>query len=122
MAHMASKDLRMTIFVVQKECHSSVLLPLYSNRIIQTTNGRSEIGKYFTELCQKIKETKPSMVIKYGKQAFWVMCKDRSCTPEMNELGQSKFVSQTKPQTKPAFTNSLSFVRINGRFAVRRSK
>jgi len=73
---------------IQKECHSSVLLPLYSNRIIQTTNGRSEIGKYFTELCQKIKETKPSMVIKYGKQAFWVMCKDRSCTQEMNELGQ----------------------------------
>ena len=84
-------------FLVQKECHSSVLLPLYSNRIIQTTNGRSEIGKYFTELCQKIKETKPSMVIKYGKQAFWVMCKDRSCTQEMNELGQSKFLTQTKP-------------------------
>ena len=115
----------MTIFVVQKECHSSVLLPLYSNRIIQTTNGRSEIGKYFTELCQKIKETKPSMVIKYGKQAFWVMCKDRSCTPEMNELGQSKFCSRISDPnlTKgPAFTNSLSFVRINGRFAVRRSK
>ena len=78
------------MLLVQKECHSSVLLPLYSNRIIQTTNGRSEIGKYFTELCQKIKETKPTMVTKYGKQAFWVMCKDRSCSQEMNELGQSK--------------------------------
>ena len=89
-----SRAFELLFFVVQKECHSSVLLPLYSNRIIQTTNGRSEIGKYFTELCQKIKETKPSMVIKYGKQAFWVMCKDRSCTPEMNELGQSKFCSR----------------------------
>ena len=74
------------------------MLPLYSNRIIQTTNGRSEIGKYFTELCQKIKETKPSMVIKYGKQAFWVMCKDRSCTQEMNELGQSKFFYPNQTQ------------------------
>ena len=74
---------------VEKECSPSVLLPLFTNMCIVNSNGRSEIIKYIISICLKLKEQKPTYIIKYGKQAFWIICKDRNCQQQQSELAKS---------------------------------
>jgi hypothetical protein len=99
---------------IEKECSPCVLLPLFANRVVGSANGRNEMCKYVISLCEKLREQKPTYIMKYGKQAFWAACRDRSCTTEQAELAKilyalmgDTFFEEANKQNLGTFVTSM---------------
>jgi len=92
-------DVRPLLDQISRQCHPTILLPFFSQQVVQSRAGRKDCCRYLLEAAGKLKTQKPSFVTSYTKSALWTASQDRSCFAEatqMEELLESLTTDQPR--------------------------
>ena len=78
--------------LVSRQCHPTILLPFFSQQVVQSRSGRKDCCRYLLEAAGKLKAQKPSFVTSYTKSALWTASQDRNCFTEAAQMEECKFL------------------------------